>query len=119
MPKFGQIGPKGPKPIHHYGCRHFIDIGHSGKQQSSLQDNETKPVRHETSSTASDHTTSDLYDAVDLHMTDSTANLMGRSNPAGQLFCNSLGFDRGFQSIINKIELTMNMENICKGFLGM
>ena len=79
---------------------------------------------------ASQHKSADLYETVDLHMTDSTAHnkgvaaatsqLMGRKDPAGQLFCNphtALGFDRGFQSVINKIEVDMGMENIFNGFL--
>ena len=79
---------------------------------------------------ASQHKSADLYETVDLHMTDSTAHnkgvaaataqLMGRKDPAGQLFCNphtALGFDSGFQSVINKIEVDMGMENIFNGFL--
>ena len=79
---------------------------------------------------ASGHESSDLYKTVDLHMTDSTAHnkgvadataqLMERDKPAGQLFCNphtALGFDRGFESVVNKIEVHMGMENIFKGFL--
>ena len=79
---------------------------------------------------ASEHKASDLYQTVDLHMTDSTAHnkgiaettaqLMERENPAGQLFCNphtTLGFDRAFQSVINKIEVDRGMQNIFKGFL--
>ena len=79
---------------------------------------------------ASGHKSSDLYKTVDLHMTDSTAHnkgvadataqLMERDKPAGQLFCNphtALGFDRGFESVVNKIEVHMGMENIFKGFL--
>ena len=51
---------------------------------------------------------------------ETTAQLMGRENPAGQLFCNphtTLGFDRAFQSVINKIEVDRGMQNIFKGFL--
>lgn len=79
---------------------------------------------------ASKHSAETLYSCVDVHMTDSTAHnkgiadttaeLMNRENPAGQVFCNvhtTLGFDKGMSTIVNEIEIKMKMENIFKGFL--
>ena len=79
---------------------------------------------------ASKYSSNELYEKVDVHMTDSTSHnvgiakatgeLMNRETPAGQLFCTShtpLGFDGGIEYIINKIETCMNMDNLFKGFL--
>ena len=53
-------------------------------------------------------------------ITTHTAGLLEHSSSAGQLFCNvhtSLGFDKGFEDIVNKIENGINMENIIRGFI--
>ena len=79
---------------------------------------------------ASGKDANELYANVDVHMSDSTAHnkgvavataeLMGRSDPAGQLFCNphtALGFDRGMEAVINHVERAMGMEQLTKAFL--
>ena len=71
-----------------------------------------------------------LYSHVDVQLTDltrhnkdiadTTANLLNRENPAGQVFYNvytTLGFDKGMSTIVNEIEIKMKMEKIFKGFL--
>ena len=79
---------------------------------------------------ASGYTAEDLYSAVDVHMTDSTAHNKGisdilatefsRTAKAGQIFCDThtaLGFDRGMSKEIHDIEEKMGMENIFNTFL--
>ena len=79
---------------------------------------------------ASSHSTEELYDCVDVHMTDATAHnkgiskviaeKLGRDDPAGQLFCNvhtTLGFDRSIKDVIHDVENEMGLENIFLGFM--
>ena len=79
---------------------------------------------------ASDHSAEDLYACVDLHMTDATAHnkgiaievadLLGREEPAGKLFCNphtALGFDRTMMKCIMEVEQRMDMTALAKCFV--
>ena len=79
---------------------------------------------------ASEHSAEDLYACVDLHMTDATAHnkgiavevadLLGRKEPAGQLFCNphtALGFDRTMKKCIMEVEQKMDMTALAKCFV--
>ena len=81
-------------------------------------------------SCASSSSAAELYEKVDLHMTDSTAHNKGvakqlaekleREEPAGQIFCTAhttLGFDHRIEQVINQIEVSMDMDNLFKGFL--
>ena len=79
---------------------------------------------------ASGHSAKELYNTVDVHMTDSTAHNKGiseklastynREKVAGQIFCDShtvLGFDRGISKVLNNIEEKMGMTNIFNSFM--
>ena len=79
---------------------------------------------------ASGHSAEELYGAVNVHMTDSTAHNKGiseiladkfdRKDEAGQIFCDThtaLGFDRAMSKVINSVESKMGMENIFSTFL--
>ena len=101
---------------------HFLSyLYHQKKQRTQKTDFDILPA-------ASDKSAGVV--CVDLHMTDSTnhdnsiakecTEALTREKPSGQLFCNShtaLGFDAGIQSVINKVETAMMMENIFKGFI--
>ena len=72
----------------------------------------------------------ELYNAVDVHMADSTAHNKGvaaalasqfeRAKAAGQIFCDShttLGFDRRMSKDVHDIKDKMGMQSLFNGFL--
>ena len=78
----------------------------------------------------SDYTAEEIYDRVDVHITDSTAHnkglaaavaeKFGRESPAGQIYCTThtaLGFDRAMEKVANAVETEIGMENLFQAFL--
>ena len=72
----------------------------------------------------------EVYQMVDVHMTDSTehnkgispllAELYDLDTPAGQIFCNThttLGFSSGMNKVIRNVEAGMKMEEVVKSFM--
>ena len=75
-------------------------------------------------------TAKEVYNMVDVHMTDSTAHnkeiasclaeLYDLDTPAGQIFCNThttLGFSSGMNKVLRLVESGMHLEEVVKTFM--